>query len=266
MLKKLALTTTLATTAALATWDYYPVLDAGKGSIKAGLYYDRDKPWSQAGLTSGVRFSIMQGLELSIQDWGYRFWSEGDCPNDWCTEGGDGFSDLTIGGRYQVIPMLTAFLDFHLPVGDDDDGINGHPVSTSEYAIYLGVQFSLPSGVKGLEFGAESGLDWGFEHNHYERGLEIHAGAEIKYQPPEAQNINVYGGAQFKLQLTEDSYEDNHGNRWRHNDNGDHQINLWAGMSFIVSPQFLATGRFTLRRGDMDGYAHGLYAGCEFTF
>ena len=50
MFKKIALAAALVSSAAFATWDYYPVLEGGKGSAKGGLYYDWDHDWSQAGL------------------------------------------------------------------------------------------------------------------------------------------------------------------------------------------------------------------------
>ena len=37
MFKKIALAAALAASAAFATWDYYPVLEGGKGSAKGNL-------------------------------------------------------------------------------------------------------------------------------------------------------------------------------------------------------------------------------------
>ena len=109
MFKKIALASALAASAAFATWDFYPVLEAGKGSAEAGLYYDWYHDWSQAGLKVGARYSIIQNLEVSLQGWGFQFWSETDCNG--CENGGDGLRDLTIGGRYQIDPMVALFLD-----------------------------------------------------------------------------------------------------------------------------------------------------------
>ena len=109
MFKKIALASAIAASAAFATWDYYPVLDAGKGSAAAGLYYDWDNDWSQAGLKVGARYSLIQNLELSLQSWGYQFWGETDCNG--CANGGDGLRDLIIGARYGLAPMITAFVD-----------------------------------------------------------------------------------------------------------------------------------------------------------
>ena len=63
MFKKIALAAALVSSAAFATWDYYPVLEGGKGSVKGNLYYDWDHDWSHAGLGIGVRYSVIQNLE-----------------------------------------------------------------------------------------------------------------------------------------------------------------------------------------------------------
>ena len=79
MFKKIALAAALVSSAAFATWDYYPVLEGGKGSVKGNLYYNWDHDWSNAGLGIGVRYSVISNLEISLQDWGYQFWGEWDC-------------------------------------------------------------------------------------------------------------------------------------------------------------------------------------------
>ena len=115
MFKKIAIVAVLAVSASFATWDYFPVLEAGKGSAEVGMYYDWHDEWSQAGLKAGARYTLFQNFELALMGLGYQFWSETDC--DGCYNGGDGFRDLVIGARYQVAPMITAALDLGLPVG-----------------------------------------------------------------------------------------------------------------------------------------------------
>ncbi|MCL4101672.1 hypothetical protein SAMN05720766_11248 [Fibrobacter sp. UWH9] len=264
MFKKIIAAAAIAASAAFATWDYFPVQEAGKGTLHGGLYYDWHHEWSQAGLNLGARYTVIQNLELSLQGWGYQFWSEVDCQG--CTNGGDGLRDLTIGGRYQITPMVSGFIDLRLPIGNDDDGVNGHPPSNSEVSIYLGGQFSMPiQGVQGLSFGTEAGLDWGFEHDNYERGLEIHIAGEMDFAVPN-QIFIPYLGLKFKLQLTEDTWEDDKGNEWGADDSGDSQFNLWLGCKFALNPQILLDARLIFRSGDMDGDATGLYAGVDFNF
>ncbi|MCQ2054821.1 MAG: transporter [Fibrobacter sp.] len=266
MLKKLFLAIALVATASFATWDYFPVLPAGQGSVKGGLYYDWDGDWSQAGLDLGVRFSVIENLEIALLGWGYQFWSEDDCKG--CPNGGDGLRDLTLAGRYQITPTVNGFLDFHLPVGNDDFGKNGHAPSTDEIALYFGAQFSmaLPD-APGFKFGSEAGLDWGFEHNGFERGLEIHLGAEADYTIPNTM-VTPFLGLQFKLKLFEDEYEAADGKEYGQDNSGNNQIQIWLGAAFAIDPNISIKGQLIVRSGDQDmgGDATGLYVGCEFVF
>ena len=262
MFKKLALVFALAATSSFATWDYFPVLDEAKGSVKGGLYYDWDGDWSQAGLTAGVRYTVVSGLEIAITDWGYQFWGEWDCNG--CANGGDGLRDLTLGLRFQMDPTFNVFMDLHLPIGNDD-GDGGTAPSTDEIAIYAGAQFSMPiPEAQGLSFGTEAGIDWGFEHNHFERGLELPLGGELDFAIPNT-IVTPYLGLKFKLQITENTHED--GDReWGDDDAGDTQVNIWLGSKFTLNPELLIDARLIVRSGDMDGDAAGLYAGVEYFF
>lgn len=264
MFKKIALASALAASAAFATWDYYPVLEAGKGSAAAGLYYDWDHDWSQAGMKIGARYSLIQNLELSLQNWGYQLWGETDC--DGCANGGDGLRDLTVGARYGIAPMITVFLDLNLPIGNDDGDGGTTPPSHNEIAIYAGAQFSMPiNEVPGMKFGTEAGIDWGFEHDNYERGLEIHLGGELAYTVPDV-GVTPFVGLQIKYRLTESTWDD-HGTERGHNDDGHKQINIWLGGDYFVIPNQLdLVAKILLRSGKIDGDATGLYVGAEFFF
>ncbi|WP_298768755.1 transporter [uncultured Fibrobacter sp.] len=265
MFKKIAMAAALAATASFATWDYYPVLEAGKGSAEGGLYYDWDDPWSQAGLKIGARYSLIQNLELSLQSWGYQFWGESDCKG--CANGGDGLRDLVIGGRYQVVPMVAAFLDINLPIGNDDnDHYQTTPPSSNEIALYFGAQFSMPiNEVPGLKFGTEAGFDWGFEHNHYERGLDMHLAGEIGYTVPNV-GVTPFVGLQIKYRITESEDKGDDADFGR-NDDGDKQINLWIGADYFVIPNQLdLKAKLIVRSGKIGGDASGLYLGAEYFF
>jgi hypothetical protein len=265
MFKKIALASAIAASAAFATWDYYPVLEAGKGSAAAGLYYDWDNDWSQAGLKVGARYSLIQNLELSLQSWGYQFWGETDCGN--CINGGDGLRDLILGARYELAPMITAFLDLNLPIGnDDDDGGATTPPSNHEIFIYAGAQFSLPiKDVPGMKVGTEAGIFWGFEHHDYERGLEIHMAGEAGYTVPDV-GVTPFVGLQIKYRLTE-SVWDGDGKEHGQNDDGHKQINIWLGADYFVIPNQLdLIAKLIIRSGKIGGDASGLYVGAEFFF
>ena len=270
MFKKIALAAALITSAAFATWDYYPVLEGGKGSAAGGLYYDWHHEWSQAGLTVGGRFSIIQNLEISLQSWGFQFWGETDCAG--CANGGSGLRDLTLGARYQITPIVNMFLDLNLPIGNDDyDGEGTTHPSSDEIALYMGAQFGMTNiaSVPGLRFGTEAGLFWGFEHDNVERGLELHLGGEIGYTVAGV-GLTPFVGLQLKFRVTESESEGADGKKYGDNDDGDNQIILWLGASFAVIPNQLdVTGKILVRSGDHDnmgGDASGLYVGAEFYF
>ncbi len=284
MFKKIILALALLAGASFATWDYYPIPDSSYGSFEAGLYYDKDHRWSQAGVKVGARFTMVKHLEISFTGWGYQFWNEEDCAN--CINGGDGLRDLTIGGRYEVAPMVTAFLDFNLPVGrDEHDGYNTHPPSNGEFSMYLGAQFSVPTKLKGFKFGTEGGILWGFEYDerhyagHYsdERGLDIHLGAEAAYTIPDV-GLTPYLGFLLKFRLTESEWYDGHDNEYGYGDRKSRQFNLWLGASYAINKMIEVKAHFIFRhekyRGIEDvespfhlgGNANGLYMGVVFNF
>ena len=286
MIKKIALAAALSAGAAFATWDYYPVLEGGKGSAKGGLYYDWDHDWSQAGLKVGARYSIIPNLEISLQSWGVQFWGEWDCKG--CVNGGGGLRDLTVGGRYEIAPMITAFMDLNLPSGNDEVEWNQYskttPPSSEEIAIYLGGQFSMDiKEAPGLKFGSEAGLDWGFEHDNYERGLELHLGGEMGYTVPNTE-ITPFIGLQIKYRITESTTEAQKSHIEKIDgkdvevfegetyevgldDDGDKQINLWLGADCMIIPNQLNLRlQLIVRSGRIGGEASGLYTGAEYYF
>lgn len=270
MFKKVFLAVALAITASFATWDYFPIRPAGSGTGEAGLYYDWDHSWSQAGISAGARFSLLPVLELSVVGFGFQFWGEEDC--DGCANGGRGLRDVTVGGRFQITPMVSAFLDAHLPIGrEESDGYATTPPGNDEFALYFGAQFSMDvKEAPGLKFGTEAGFDWGFEHDwnghkNFERGLELHMAAEMDYTVPKSQ-VTPYLGMKFKLQLTEDTWDvgkEEHGNN---DDFDDGQFNFWLGVAVNINPALYVKAHLMFRSGDMDGEATGLYMAAGFNF
>lgn len=277
MFKKIVLALMLIATASFATWDYYSIPKEGIGSAKAGFYYDKHNEWSQMGIELGARIDLMKKFELAVMGWGYQFWNERDCGG--CFNGGGGVHDLTIGGRYEVAPMITAFLDLNIPTGtDENDGYGTYAASNNEFSIYLGAQFSADTKVKGFKIGGEAGILWGFEHDHHERGLDVQVGVEAAFTLPDI-GLTPYLGFEFKLRLTESEWEENN-NRWRgYNDDGSTQFNLWFGAAYAVVKNVSVEGKLTYRslryKGDydhdgnphkMDGDAFGIYLGAELNF
>ena len=175
---------------------------------------------------------------------------------------------MTVGLRYQIDPMVALFLDVNLPIGNDETEHNAishtTPPSSDEVALYFGAQFSMKvKEAPGLKFGTEGALDWGFEHDKYERGLDMHIGGEIGYTIPST-DITPFFGLKVKYRLTNSSYDDtNQGDR------GDKHISLWLGADvFVIPNQLDLVGKLIVRSGDqtLGGDATGIYAGAEFFF
>ncbi|WP_173384890.1 transporter [Fibrobacter succinogenes] len=272
MLKRFILIMALAVSASFATWDYFPIRPALGGSAEVGLYYDWDHAWSQAGLSAGARISIIDVLELSVVGFGYQFWGEQDCRD--CFNGGNGMRDVTLGGRFQITPMVSAFLDVHLPIGTDEVKHEGlTPPGNNELSLYLGAQFSMDiKEAPGLSFGTEAGFDWGFKHynprngrHDYERGLELHLAGEIDYTIPKTQ-VTPYLGLQFKLRLTENTWDEGDNERGDDTDFDDSQFNFWLGAQFDINPAIYIKAHLKFRTGDMDGEATGIYMAGGFNF
>ena len=66
MFKKIALVTALVATASFATWDKFPVLEAGKGQAEIGANYTIAGDASRLGLFGQARYSVISNLELGV--------------------------------------------------------------------------------------------------------------------------------------------------------------------------------------------------------
>ena len=276
MFKKAIVALAIAASASFATWDYYPIPDSSNGSAEAGLYYDKDHRWSQAGLKLGARLTLLKNFEFALIGWGYQFWNETDCSG--CINGGDGLRDMTVGARFEIAPMVTAFLDLNLPVGREEyDGEGTNPPSNGEFSIYAGAQFSVPTKLQGFKFGTEGGILWGFEHDNHERGLDIHLGAEGAFTIKNT-GLTPYAGFLIKFRLSESVWYDNKDTEHGYADRRSRQYNLWLGASYAVAPFISIKGELILRnekyKGVWDdnnphklgGDATGLYMGAVFDF
>ena len=135
----------------------------------------------------------------------------------------------------------------------------------------------------GLKFGSEAGLDWGFEHDNYERGLELHLGGEMGYTVPNTE-ITPFIGLQIKYRITESTTEAQKSHIEKIDgkdvevfegetyevgldDDGDKQINLWLGADCMIIPNQLNLRlQLIVRSGRIGGEASGLYTGAEYYF
>jgi len=149
MIKKSALAAVLTASSSFATWDLFPVRDAGKGEVKlsfANYLTPNDGGFGMFSL--GTRYSIVNNLELALSipyapyvfDKNGRFYSFVD-----------GIGNLTAMARYQFLPNINGFLDVTFPVGNETFvGPDG------EFCFHFGGQFSRQFGMVNL--GSELGL------------------------------------------------------------------------------------------------------------
>lgn len=274
MIKKVILLAAAIATSSFATWDYFGLLEEGRGSAKAGLYYDWDDDWSQMGLKVGARMTIAPKIELSLQSFGFQFWGETDCKE--CADGGYGLRDLVIGARYALHPELYFFLDFNLPIGREK-GVGTTPPSRGEIFLYFGAQHHKEiQTFNGVSYGTEAGLFWGFEHDELERGLELRLGGEIDYTLPSTP-LTIALGGQFWLRLFKSEYDNGNKDVDLHDD-WSNQFKFWIGATYAVNSNISVNGQIIARSEDikkrskdpftigMEGDALGFTFDVEFKF
>lgn len=247
MMKKIALAALLLAATSFASYDYYQLPEAGKGTVKGTFYYDSDDPWSQWGLGVSARYVLMPNLELSLVSFGYRSWENGGAD-------GAGFTDLTLGARYAVMPIVNLFLDLNLPIGNND--------VSDRLSFTLGGQFSQEL-APNLVLGTEAGLYWGFERHDFEPGLILHLAAEIGYTIQDI-GLTPFAGIKIKYKLTDDE-----AGNWEDNA-GDNSFSLWIGAAYAISPEMAVDGKLVVRSGDassgLDGDAAGIAVNFYFNF
>ncbi|SHL40969.1 hypothetical protein [Fibrobacter sp. UWEL] len=149
MIKKAALAAALAVSSSFATWDLYPVQDAGKGEAKLSFAnYWMSNKGGIGVFTLGARYSVVNNLELAL--------AIPYAPYDYDGKGNfhsfaDGIGNLTAMARYQFLPNINGFLDVTFPVGNES--LVG---SDGEFKFHFGGQYSQKFGM--VDFGSELGL------------------------------------------------------------------------------------------------------------
>ena len=191
MLKKIALVTALVATASFATWDKFPVLEAGKGQAEAGLNYSMAGDLSQLGLFAQARYTVIPNLELgaSIPFVLFTHWDGDDMK-------ADGLGNIPLMVRYQFMPIMNAFVDVDIPVGDEtvaDDGLG----------IHFGVQYSQAFG--SVNFGSELGFAIRTEgDDKFAQPNDLNLGAEA--QIPMGM-VTPYVGLDLDMWIGEPTYD-----------------------------------------------------------
>lgn len=149
MINKVVLAAIFATSASFATWNVFPVQDAGKGEVQLDFanYWLPDV--GGMGMASlGVRYTLVNHLELalSLPYVPYEFDENGNFHSF-----ADGVGNLTGMVRYQFHPNFNGFLDVTFPVGNENlVGTDG------SFLFCFGGQYSQQFGM--VNFGSQLGL------------------------------------------------------------------------------------------------------------
>lgn len=173
MLKRIALAAALTATASFATWDFFPVLEGGRGQAELAFFYFNVEKLSEVQIAAGARYSITPSFEVAI---GIPFLAyaayDGESYDDVA-----GLAQIQLMTRYQFTPNVNAFVDFILPSCSketcDDDGAFG---------FHFGAQFSLKSNI--VNFGSEL-------------GLQLHTSGDDEINPP--WELNIGAEADFEV-------------------------------------------------------------------
>jgi len=174
-MKKILAAALLCTVSAFATWDYFPIKEAGKGEVKVGVEYGMQGDWSGLGINAKARFSVIEGLEIAAL-WGgpgYVIFEDND-GND----GPSGVKQPALGLRYWLPMGLGIFVDVGLPVsGEDYEG-------ATNLSFKPGVQFSTNLTPE-LALGSEAGVSIGLENEvgvvKTTPGMDLDLGLELDY-------------------------------------------------------------------------------------
>ena len=252
MFKKIALVAAMAASASFATYNFFPVKDAGKGQVEVGAQYGWTDNSSNMEIIAGAEYSVIQNLALSLTGLGYQLW---DDPDD-CGEDGhpdcpdnDGFKAMTIGARYQFMPVLIAALDVNLPLTSKDVTGDYDP-----FGLYGAIQFTKEF-VPNLWFGSEAGLSYKFEDEKKTEGLGLTVQAELDYTLANI-GLTPWIGAALNMRLSdveEEWYDDNHGGKvTKEYGSGDKAILVWLGAGYDINPMFTVKANFIMKFADDD--------------
>lgn len=249
MFKKIALVAAMAASASFATYNFFPVGNAMSGQVEVGAKYNWHNHWSKFEAVVDGEFVPVQNLEISLQDIGYQIWNEDDrCDDkgyDACPDN-DGLKAMTIGARYQFMPILIAALDLQIPLNSED--VTG---KYDPFGVYAAIQFTQEF-IPGLALGSELGLDWFFEDEDYEEGLLLKLKAELDYTIASI-GLTPWIGIEFDAQVTKDQ---SHGHDVP--DTDENQFTFYIGAAYNFSPMFGIKGNFVMSQGDLYGDSMGV--------
>lgn len=243
MLKKIALVAAVAASASFATYTFFPVKDAGKGQVELGAQYGWTEHTSNMEIIAGAEYTVIQNLAISLTNIGYQLWNDPDdcgekghedCPDN------DGIKAMTIGARYQFMPILIAALDVNLPLTSED--VTG---KYDPFGLYGAIQFTKEF-VPNLWFGSEAGISYKFEDEHKTEGLGLTVQAEVDYTIANI-GLTPWIGAALNMRLSdvEEDYvvKNEYGS-------GDKAILVWLGAGYDINPMFTVKANFIMKFAD----------------
>jgi len=223
MRKVLAAALICAVSSAFASWDMFPIKDAGKGEAKLGVQYNiPGEDISNLGLNLGIRYSIIEGLEAALMLGGPGYVLTSSAPD--IAPGVEapkatGLNQPVIGLRYWLPMGLGIFADVALPFGsekivgsDPDVGLN----AGLQYSTKFNEQLSLGSEIhtnKDLDLGIAAELDyslgsitsWVAVDMGLSKPLGVGLAVGVIYDISET----LYVDASFWIGLAGDAYKDN---------------------------------------------------------
>ncbi len=244
MLKKIALVAAMAASASFATYNFFPVGDANKGEATIGPSYYWHDDWSMMQINANVKYNVIQNLELSLQGLGYQLWNE----DEHCDDNGakcpdsDGLLAMTIGARYQFMPMLIAALDIKVPLSSED-AVGG---KYDPLGFYGAIQYTQEL-VSNLYIGSELGLTFDLEDEDLSHGLVLTLQAELDYSIASIGLTPWIGGA---LNMRISDVEDDFGGVKTEYGSGDKAILVWLGAGYDINPMFTIKANFIMKFAD----------------
>lgn len=262
MLKKIALATALVASASFATYNFFPVGEAGHGQVEVGAQYGWTEHTSDMNILLGGEFVVMPNLELSLFNIGYQLWNEPDECDDHCPDT-DGLKAMTFGARYQFMPILIAALDVNIPLNGE------HTLSSKDYdpfGLYAAIQFTQEF-MPGLALGSEAGISYKFEDENRTEGLGLTVKAELDYTIASI-GLTPWFGAEFDMRLSD--VEDDLGPVKNEYGSGDNAITIWLGAGYTINPMFTVKANFIMKFADekesMGGDWTGVNAKLDINF
>jgi len=191
-MKKVLAAALLCAVSSFATWDMFPIQDAGKGEAKVAFGYamPEDK-LSAMGLNLGARYSIISGLEAAILldgsageygNGGYVISCDYDgntCPGHAGEKEYTGLNNPIVAVRYWLPMGLGIAVDAILPFGSK--AIVG---DKPQFGLNAGVQYSQKFSDQ-LSLGSEALLNIINKEEHggetYDMGMKLNLAVEVDY-------------------------------------------------------------------------------------